>query len=671
MDVRGTLRLSDDELTLRYGSSNQTKIEVDATSTNSVTLTLPPVSASDSLVGRTATQTLTNKTLTTATLTTPDINGGTADSLTSFSLRDTSAAFDLTLAAVSSTALTAGRTLTLDVDEGSRLFKLQGDFIKAGSGQLTLSNSGALSFTMPTGGGTLVNLSATQTLTNKTLTAPSITAATITVNSLDVSAADDYTVFGSVGANTLTVGGASTTVLIAGNLQVDGTTTTVNSTTLDVADANITISSGGNDAASEGAGITIDRTSTAGSLIYKDASATKFAIGAAGSEVDVVGISSTQTLTNKTLTSPTVTDLTATGNHFVRGVLTLQNTSGSQPVLRMSEDPDNGTAYVELKAPEDLSDVSYTLTLPTTDGGANEVLTTDGAGVLSWSAVATTVTAARGDIIFRAAGGDDNLAIGTKGKRLKAGTDDPEWGWDGVNAVSSANYTILDNDGYDIIAVSTGASDRTIDLPTAADNAGRKLHFVKTDSGAGKVIIDGEGTEAINSQTTYKLESQYSTATMYCTGAAWLVLDSRHNPVAFTPSLVTMTTNITATGIKWRVGDRGFYEVKYAFTGTNTQGTATIDMPTGETMDAAKMVDTAAGGSVGLGQVAIMDADGSGHHSGHVTYNTSTRVRLMVGSASGTYTTATFINGSGPVPITWASGDTMVARWNAPIVEFA
>ena len=56
-----------------------------------------------------------------------------------------------------------------------------------------------------------------------------------------------------------TVGDNTGTVQIKGNLQVDGTTTTVNSTTMTVADKNIEIAKGAaNDAAADGAGITID-----------------------------------------------------------------------------------------------------------------------------------------------------------------------------------------------------------------------------------------------------------------------------------------------------------------------------------------------------------------------------------------------------------------------------
>ena len=55
------------------------------------------------------------------------------------------------------------------------------------------------------------------------------------------------------------VGDATGLLQIKGNLQVDGTTTTINSTTLDVDDLNITVAKGAaNAAAANGAGLTID-----------------------------------------------------------------------------------------------------------------------------------------------------------------------------------------------------------------------------------------------------------------------------------------------------------------------------------------------------------------------------------------------------------------------------
>ena len=51
--------------------------------------------------------------------------GGALTGVTGLGIRDTSAAFDLTVAATSSVALTAGRTLTFDVVNGPRTVKLQ------------------------------------------------------------------------------------------------------------------------------------------------------------------------------------------------------------------------------------------------------------------------------------------------------------------------------------------------------------------------------------------------------------------------------------------------------------------------------------------------------------------------------------------------------------------
>jgi hypothetical protein len=105
-------------------------------------------------------------------------------------------------------------------------------------------------------------------------------------------------------------------VTVGGNLTVNGTTTTLNTANLNVTDKNITVNNGGSDASSEGAGLTVARTGTSGSLIYAAASATKFRLGALGSEVDVVGTSSTQTLTNKTLVVASNTITTAASGNL-------------------------------------------------------------------------------------------------------------------------------------------------------------------------------------------------------------------------------------------------------------------------------------------------------------------------------------------------------------------
>ena len=122
------------------------------------------------------------------------------------------------------------------------------------------------------------------------------------------------------------------TVVIAGNLQVDGTTTTINSTTLTVDDKNITLASGSvNAAAADGAGFTVDiGTGTLPAITY-DGTNDEWDFN---KDINVTGnIAVSGTISSGAITS--------TGT-----ILTDGTASNSVPKYSFSGDTDTGLGYV-------------------------------------------------------------------------------------------------------------------------------------------------------------------------------------------------------------------------------------------------------------------------------------------------------------------------------------
>ncbi|NDC95558.1 tail fiber domain-containing protein [bacterium] len=231
---------------------------------------------------------------------------------------------------------------------------------------LDFNSTADRTYTFPDISATVVLTLGAQELQSKTIKDGFLDGTKIRNNALDVEASGALTIGASVGANNLTLGGATSTVSIPGNLTVSGTTTTVNTTTLDVKDSNITINKNGTDATSVGSGFTVDRTGTKGSLIYKSTAPNKFAAGDLGSEKNIAAIDDI-TATNLTgtilpskggtgISNNDAATLTRSGNHAV----TLTTTATTSLTL-----PTSGT----LATLTDVNATQLTGTLLPTKGG--------------------------------------------------------------------------------------------------------------------------------------------------------------------------------------------------------------------------------------------------------------------------------------------------------------
>lgn len=136
-----------------------------------------------------------------------------------------------------------------------------------------------------------------------------------------------------------------------------------------------------------------------------------------------------------------------------------------------------------------------------------------------------------------------------------------------------ADYTVTTTDNIRTIGMTTGGTDRAVDLPSAATSTGRILTIKKVDSGVGTVTIDPNASQTLDGDTTVVLTTQYEAITFQSDGSNWLILN-REKPYINSTVYLEGATGHGSTNTKIRIFTTAVEEVgnDITFTQNATDG---------------------------------------------------------------------------------------------------
>ena len=280
------------------------------------------------------------------------------------------------------------------------------------------------------------------------------------------------------------VGDNTGTVVIAGNLQVDGTTTTINSTTMEVDDLNITLASGAaNAAAANGAGITVDGANA--TINYNGT-------------LDTWEFNKELRLTTGSFASH------VNGNRYIK----YRSTYDSAIVADFELKSDNNSAAVARITSTGIADVlqvfDNTTQVVTIADGGNVGIGTDQPNQLLHLDNSTNTTDSAGIRIISGTEGNARILFGdsgygSRGRLIYSNSDDSLQFW-GASSTTSEERMRIDSSGNVGIGGSpTNYSDhKTLSLYGNTGTGAGFIEFNDTSGNADAVIFSDNGNLFIN-----------------------------------------------------------------------------------------------------------------------------------------------------------------------------
>lgn len=311
-----------------------------------------------------------------------------------------------------------------------------------------------------------------------------------------------------------------------------------------------------------------------------------------------------------TLVGKATTDVLA--NKSIGGALTFNGSS---------------TGTFSLSAP---ATASGAFVWPADDGDADQVLSTNGAGALSW---------------ITSGGSSNSYSTASK----------------------TATYTLTSSDQVVFANASAGAF--TISFPAVASVDTGKWYILSREDNeiANVVTLDPDGVEQIGGGTTSSLNTIGESVLVVNTGTAWSVIArniSSHTQ-AYTPATAWDDAG-SATGSWRRKGKFMAGKIQFTGTGASINTTFTADLPTGATIDTTDQIFINSGSTPSrvLSGARIRDA-GNTIYQAEVTYSDTNTISLTVGNAGGTYLFGASFTKT--VPFTFGSSDVVEIDFEVPM----